>query len=48
LSARKLGYATVTRRAAGGPSAWIGLGLMAANTAVALVDLFMLAGSIPK
>jgi hypothetical protein len=29
------------------PSAWVGLGLMVANTVVALVDLFLLAGSIP-
>jgi hypothetical protein len=31
-----------------GPSAWIGLALMAANTTIALVDLFLLAGGMPR
>lgn len=29
-------------------AAWIGLALMVANTAIALVDLFLLAGGIPR
>jgi hypothetical protein len=36
------------RKMAAGPSAWIGLALMVANTAIALVDLFLLAGGIPR
>jgi hypothetical protein len=44
---QELAFATV-RRTGAGPSAWLGLGLMAANTAIALVDLFLLAGSLPK
>ena len=39
---------TTLRSTAAGPSAWLGLGLMAANTAIALVDLFLLAGGIPR
>jgi hypothetical protein len=31
-----------------GPSAWIGLALMATNTVIALVDLYLLAGAIPR
>jgi hypothetical protein len=38
---------TIARSLSAGPSAWIGLALMVANTAVALVDLFLLAGNIP-
>jgi hypothetical protein len=29
-------------------SAWAGFGLMIANTAIALLDLFLLAGGIPR
>jgi hypothetical protein len=29
------------------PAAWLGLALMVANTAVALVDLTLLAGNLP-
>ncbi len=38
-SARKLGA---------GPAAWLGLALMVANTVIALVDLFLLSGGIPR
>jgi hypothetical protein len=42
-------YGAPARRSVGhGPSAWVGLGLMTANTVVALVDLFLLAGAIPR
>jgi hypothetical protein len=32
---------------AAAPSAWVGLVLMVANTAIALVDLYLLAGGMP-
>jgi len=37
----------VARSKANSPSNWIGLVLMVANTAIALVDLSLLAGNIP-
>jgi hypothetical protein len=39
--------APVARGKAQRPSNWIGVALMVANTAIALVDLFLLAGNIP-
>ncbi len=35
------------RSIAHGSSAWMGLALMVANTGIALVDLYLLAGNIP-
>jgi hypothetical protein len=48
FTAAELRGETATRRIVAGPSAWIGLALMVANTAIALVDLSLLAGSIPR
>lgn len=48
MSERPSWPAPPSRKIAAGPSAWIGLALMAANTVIALVDLFLLAGAIPR
>jgi len=48
LAERQSWRAPPPRNMAKGPSAWIGLALMAANTAIALVDLFLLAGGMPR
>jgi hypothetical protein len=45
--AQVFGRSAVGRSMAKQPSAWLGLVLMVANTAVALVDLSLLAGNIP-
>ncbi|MGA3221004.1 MAG: hypothetical protein ABSE77_18325 [Acidimicrobiales bacterium] len=47
LSAPQFSRAPVARSKANRPSNWIGLVLMVANTAIALVDLSLLAGNIP-
>ena len=47
LPAPQFGPAPVARSKANRPSNWIGLVLMVANTAIALVDLSLLAGNIP-
>jgi hypothetical protein len=48
LAERQSWGAPPPRKIVAGPSAWIGLALMVANTAIALVDLFLLAGGIPR
>jgi hypothetical protein len=48
LAERQSWGAPPPRKIAAGPAAWIGLALMVANTAIALVDLFLLAGGIPR
>ena len=47
VAAPPFGRARVARSKANRPSNWIGLVLMVANTAIALVDLSLLAGNIP-
>jgi len=47
LAQRPSWNAPAPRKMAAEPSAWVGLVLMVANTAIALVDLFLLAGGIP-
>jgi len=47
LAQRPSWSAPAPRKMAAAPSAWVGLVLMVANTAIALVDLFLLAGGIP-
>ena len=41
------GRSAVGRSMAKEPAAWLGLALMVANTAIALVDLTLLAGNLP-
>jgi hypothetical protein len=48
LAKRQSWRAPPPKKMAAGASAWIGLALMVANTAIALVDLFLLAGAIPR
>ena len=48
LAQRPSWSAPAPRKIAPEPSAWVGLVLMVANTAIALVDLYLLAGGIPR
>ncbi len=48
FSERELGGGPASRTMSHGPAAWIGLALMVANTAIALLDLFLLSGGIPR